>query len=131
MRNFLITLALLAFTATTAMAAHLGVPEVGQQRNERIWICKDVEHAKIWYTSSIEFKKRGATPKMWGEFLSDFAPRNACAYATLPYEVLEMIETVSAPIENAEGDAWSGDIPQYLIKTKSPISGEFYYIVTF
>ena len=106
-----------------ALATHYPPPYPGQERSEKIWVCKTKDAARMWYATGI-FQKNGKTPADWRQVMVDLQKEKYCVVLTVQYVVGEVVETVTAPL--ALETTWGQNIRFYLIKVNVPGKETFF-----
>ena len=96
MKKILIALSLMFLMAGQALATHLPPPYPGQERSERIWVCKTKDAARMWYATKI-YQLNGKTPADWRKVMVQLQKENYCMVVKVQYVVGEVLETVVAP----------------------------------
>ena len=127
MNRFLSAFVVSILLSTPALATHLGVPEVGQERREKVWICNSIEDAKLWY-STAAFKAEGQSSEVWNAHMKKVVAEKRCIFRSITYKVSKVIEIKIAPLATREG--WDKDVKFYLLEIVGPRSGKTYYLAT-
>jgi len=104
----------------TANANHYGVPIVGQERDETVWVCVTKDDAKIFVTSRAEVESYFA----WLKLLRSMYRQNRCDMDKFEYVIEEIVETVSG-LEVLSRE-FGEPMLHYIIKTK-----DGHFIVTY
>ena len=126
MRNFLVAFAVTLLMATSALANHLPPTTVGQERNERVWLCKTLDDALAWSTSK-NYKDSGKSSVMFTDYLQQLVVQGRCVYAKFPYKVDAVMLRVSVPMAGQTN--WLKDATLYTIRIITP-TGKIYYLAT-
>lgn len=101
---------LIGLSTSTAFADHYGIPTVGQIRTEMVWVCKNIDDARVYVTLRVETGHYF----VWIAMLREIADQGRCIMREVEYVVDEVVEIVSGL--QVTNRAFGEPIPHYIIK---------------
>lgn len=100
-------------------ATHYGVPTVGQERTEIVWVCANIDDARTFVTARAEVEDYYD----WIDILRALISQGRCKLDKIEYEVEEIVEIVlGLYVENRE---FGEQIPHYIVKSNN------HFVVTY
>ncbi len=105
---------------SSASAEHYGIPTAGQERTEIVWVCTNIDDARVYVTERAEAESY----LHWIFILREIVEQGSCSMDEAKYVVDEVVETVvGLQVINRE---FGEPITHYIIKIK-----DGHFIVTY
>lgn len=88
--SILFSVLLIGLYTSTASADHYGIPTVGQERAEMVWICTKIDDARIYVTA----REKVESYYDWILVLRELVNMDNCVMGRTTYVVEEIVETI-------------------------------------
>lgn len=88
--SILFSVLLIGLYTSTASASHNGIPTIGQERAEIVWICTNIDDARMYVTA----REKVESYYDWILVLRELVNIDNCVMGRTTYVVEEVVETI-------------------------------------
>ncbi len=88
--SVLFSILFIGLYVSTASATHYGIPTAGQERTEIVWVCTNIDDARVYVTERTEAESY----LHWIFILREIVEQGSCTMDKKEYVVDEVVETI-------------------------------------